>query len=60
MPVPRRRQSSSRRDKRRSHDSLTAPTSIACSHCGEQTRPHHVCEKCGHYKGKKIVETKKA
>jgi len=59
MPVPKRRQSSTRRDKRRTHDSLTPPTWSLCKNCGEPTRPHHVCEKCGQYKGKKIVEIKK-
>ncbi|MCK9331317.1 MAG: 50S ribosomal protein L32, partial [Candidatus Cloacimonetes bacterium] len=30
MPVPKRRTSKSRRDKRRTHDSLTAPTRMNC------------------------------
>ena len=60
MPVPKRRQSKSRRDKRRLQDGLTVPTWINCSQCGEAARPHHVCEKCGYYKGKQIIEIKKA
>ena len=59
MVVPKRRQSSSRRDKRRAHDSLSAPTIVACPQCSEPQRPHHVCEKCGFYKSKKIIEVKK-
>jgi len=58
MPVPKRRQSSTRRDKRRTHDSLTPTLSTTCSNCGEATRPHHVCQKCGFYKGKKVLEIK--
>lgn len=60
MPVPKRRTSKSRRDKRRTHDSLTAPTWSTCSNCGEPSKPHHVCAKCGHYKGKKVLELKNA
>lgn len=60
MPVPKRRQSSTRRDKRRTHDKLTAPTWSECKNCGEPTRPHCTCEKCGYYKGRKVVEIKKA
>ena len=60
MPVPKRRQSKSRRDKRRLQDGLPMPTWTVCSQCGEASRPHHVCEKCGYYKGKQIVEIKKA
>ena len=60
MAVPKRRQSKSRRDKRRSQDALTAPTWTTCGNCNEIVRPHHVCEQCGFYKGKKIIEIKKA
>jgi len=60
MPVPKRRQSSARRDRRRSHDALTPDTIMSCSNCGESKRPHSVCGKCGFYKGKKIIELKKA
>jgi large subunit ribosomal protein L32 len=60
MPVPKRRQSSTRRDKRRTHDNLTPPTVVGCSNCGEPALPHHVCQKCGFYKGKKVLEIKKS
>jgi len=59
MPVPKRRQSKARRDKRRSQDALTAPTYTTCQNCNETVRPHHLCEKCGFYKGKKIIDSKK-
>lgn len=56
MAVPKRRTSKARRDRRRSHDALTIPSWGNCPHCGEPSRPHYVCAKCGFYKGKKIVE----
>ncbi|MDP8232080.1 MAG: 50S ribosomal protein L32 [Candidatus Zophobacter franzmannii] len=58
MPVPKRRTSSTRRDKRRTHDALTAPAYSTCSNCGEPMKPHNVCKSCGFYKGKQIIELK--
>ena len=60
MQAPKRRQSRARRDRRRSHDALTPTLVTSCSNCGEASRPHHVCGKCGFYKGKKIIELKKS
>jgi len=57
MGVPRRRHSPARRDRRRAHHKGTAPTLVACSNCGEMTKPHHVCPKCGHYGGRAIRVT---
>ncbi len=57
MAVPKRRVSTTRRDKRRSSVwKLDAPTLVKCSHCGEYTRPHHVCSSCGYYNGKEVVK----
>ncbi len=56
MPVPKRKTSKSRRDKRRSHNSkLASPGVILCPNCKEPTQPHRVCAKCGYYKGKKYL-----
>ncbi|MCH7931991.1 MAG: 50S ribosomal protein L32 [Proteobacteria bacterium] len=56
MAVPKKKISKSRRDSRRSHHALSAPTLVECSNCGELKRPHHICPACGHYKGREIVE----
>jgi large subunit ribosomal protein L32 len=56
MGVPKRRQSSSRRDKRRAHDRLTPPQISHCPQCHEPMVPHHICPHCGSYKGKEIVK----
>ncbi len=58
MAVPKRKTSKSRRDKRRTHFKAEMPTWNTCSNCGEPARPHQVCDKCGFYKGRKIVEVK--
>lgn len=54
MAVPQRRVSSTRRDKRRTHDKLMAPTLVICPECGELKLAHRVCKHCGSYDGKKI------
>lgn len=57
MAVPKRRVSSTRRDKRRSSVwKLTAPTLIKCTRCSELTVPHKVCSNCGYYGGKEIIK----
>ena len=55
MAVPKKKVSKSRRDMRRSHDSLAASTYAECPNCGELKRPHHVCDHCGYYKGREVV-----
>jgi large subunit ribosomal protein L32 len=57
MPNPKRRHSKSRRDKRRAHDALTAPSLSECPNCHEPKLPHRVCPHCGFYKGKQTINT---
>jgi large subunit ribosomal protein L32 len=58
-PLPKRKISKGRRDRRRAHDSLTAANLVQCSNCGEMRLPHTVCSKCGFYQGREIIEVKK-
>jgi len=58
-PHPKRKHSKGRRDRRRSQDAMTPVALVACSNCGEMTRQHTVCPKCGHYRGREVVEVKK-
>lgn len=61
MAVPKRRVSTTRRDKRRSSVwKLTAPTLTKCTNCGEYFRPHTVCKACGYYNGKQVIVKKAA
>jgi large subunit ribosomal protein L32 len=57
MAVPKKKISKSRRNMRRSHDSLKGAAYEECSECGELKRPHHVCASCGQYKGREVLET---
>lgn len=55
-PLPKRRISSGRRDRRRAHDALKARNTVICSNCGETRLPHRVCANCGHYQGREILD----
>ncbi|MED7818374.1 MULTISPECIES: 50S ribosomal protein L32 [unclassified Francisella] len=57
MAVQQVKKSRSRRDMRRSHDSLTTPTLSTDKSTGELHLRHHVSPN-GFYKGKKVVNTK--
>lgn len=56
MPVPKRRTSTSKRNKRRAHDSLTATATAECPDCGERMVRHRACPHCGLYRGRQVVE----
>ncbi|MDP7311614.1 MAG: 50S ribosomal protein L32 [Alphaproteobacteria bacterium] len=56
MAVPKRKISTSKRNMRRSHDSLKAAGYVECSSCGEYKLPHHVCESCGTYRDREVAE----
>ncbi|MBQ47348.1 MAG: 50S ribosomal protein L32 [Zetaproteobacteria bacterium] len=58
MPVPKYRTSKSKTNMRRSHHALKTPSSSLCSNCNEVKFPHSVCESCGHYRGKQVIEPK--
>ena len=61
MAVPKRKQSHSRTNLRRSTNSkLTAPTMAKCKQCGEYNLTHRVCSECGYYNGKEIVKKENA
>ncbi|MBI4335479.1 MAG: 50S ribosomal protein L32 [Candidatus Omnitrophica bacterium] len=56
MPLPKRRHSRSRRDKRRGNDKLEAMNLSVCPQCSMPKQPHRVCRHCGYYKGRQVVQ----
>jgi large subunit ribosomal protein L32 len=61
MPVPKKRTSRARRDRRRSHDAIKPMSAVqACPTCGELKLRHHICKACGTYRGESIVEVAKS
>lgn len=59
MAVQQNKKSRSRRDMRRSHDALTLPTLSVDQTTGETHRRHHITAD-GYYRGKKVIDVKKA
>jgi large subunit ribosomal protein L32 len=60
MPNPKRRHSKARTSKRRAHDAITGHSLSECPNCHEKKMPHRACAKCGHYKGREVLEVKEA
>ncbi|MFH0898078.1 MAG: 50S ribosomal protein L32, partial [bacterium] len=58
MPVPKRKVSKARRNKRCANKGLKPRVVAKCQTCQEALVPHSACTACGHYKGKKILRTK--
>ena len=56
MAVQKNKVTRSKRDKRRTHDSLRSPALSTDQASGEIHRRHHVTAD-GFYKGRKVVET---
>lgn len=56
MPLPKRKHSKARRDKRRSANSKMYASNLAlCSNCKKPRMPHRVCPHCGYYNGKPVI-----
>ena len=58
-PLPKRKISKGRRNRRRAHDALTSRMLVQCTNCGERRLPHHVCPHCGHYKGREVIDVER-
>lgn len=58
MGVPKRRQSKSRKNMRRSiWAKLARPALVKCPQCHALHQPHHVCPQCGYYRNRTVVES---
>lgn len=55
-PLPKRKVSKGRRNRRRAHDAIGAPKLVTCSNCRAPMMPHRVCPTCGHYKGRQVFD----
>lgn len=52
MAVPKKKTSKSKRDMRRSHDSISAVSFVTCENCGKPRLSHNICPFCSFYNGK--------
>ncbi len=55
MALPKRRHTTSRQNKRRSHWKPAIPSLTRCPQCGQTILPHHVCPSCGSYRGRQVI-----
>ena len=58
MPVPKRKRSKARRDKRFANKGLKVQAFTSCAQCKAALAPHQACKSWGFYKGAKVLETK--
>ena len=58
MPVPKRKRSRARRDKRFANKGIKQTAVTHCSQCQTALLPHSACKGCGYYKGAKVLLTK--
>ncbi|MCL2519476.1 MAG: 50S ribosomal protein L32 [Spirochaetaceae bacterium] len=57
MAVPKYKPGKARSRRRRTINMrLIAPTLATCSTCGNVITRHHLCAKCGSYRGRQIIE----
>lgn len=56
MAVPKRRISSTRRDKRRANDALRVSSPSTCPQCKQPKLSHRVCPSCGFYGGEEVIQ----
>lgn len=54
-PLPKRKLSKGRRNRRRAHDAIGAPKLVACPNCKSMVLPHRVCPQCGQYRGRQVL-----
>ncbi len=59
MAVPKQRKTKSRRDQRRMHVYVSAPSLVACRKCGKLKQPHTVCGYCGYYRDREVIDVLK-
>ncbi|RKY36662.1 MAG: 50S ribosomal protein L32 [Candidatus Omnitrophota bacterium] len=58
MAHPKRKHSTTRRDKKRTHQKLSMPAVSVCPVCNQMKQPHSVCSHCGQYKEEKYIQIK--
>ncbi len=57
MAVPKRKHSNARTGSRRAHQGKKPIQLLYCPECSTAIPSHVVCPNCGHYMGRKVMET---
>ncbi|MFA6358512.1 MAG: 50S ribosomal protein L32 [Candidatus Omnitrophota bacterium] len=58
MALPKRKHSTARGRKRRTHWKAKATTLAPCPQCKQLKAAHRVCLICGYYDGRQVIEIK--
>jgi len=58
MPLPKRRHSHSRKNKRRSQYKMHALSYVECPKCHSPRLPHRICPTCGNYNDRLVIPPK--
>jgi large subunit ribosomal protein L32 len=58
MPLPKKRHSSTRGKKRRTHWKISAENLVPCPQCKTLKIAHRVCPVCGTYAGRQVIAIK--
>ena len=59
MAVPKQRKTTSKVKQRRKNIFISPKMTVICKNCNKDILPHIVCNFCGFYKGKKIINVLK-
>mgnify|MGYP001592661515 CR=1 FL=1 len=54
--VVRMKHTKGKRNRVRSHHALKPLKYASCSHCGKEILPHIICQNCGWYAGRQVVD----
>ena len=55
MPVPKKRHSNTRTNRRRATWKVKPVNFSKCPSCGEAIMPHRACAACGTYQGRQVI-----
>ncbi len=59
MSVPKKKKCRSSVRSGRAHHALKSKELGKCPNCGKAVMPHRVCQNCGQYRGRVILDTTK-
>lgn len=51
-----KRHTKGKRNRRRSHLALKKTFLSVCSKCGREVLPHHICDYCGYYNSRQVID----
>ncbi len=54
--VVRMRHTKGHRNGVRSHHALKMGSFVLCKHCAQPSIPHKVCQNCGYYAGRQVID----